>query len=236
MSQFSPDTLVRMSTYILWDVDGTLLRNGKEAANLYHEAIELTAGRALPLAFPQMHGKTDGQIIAETLAAHGLDAELHATARHHLTELSRLRHARGLHREICPGIPLAIESFRAHGWVNALLTGNGMQRARFKIDGSGLPVDAFDWEHSYFGDTSPLRSDLTRRARAELGADVVIIGDTPADDAAAAAAGIPFIGVATGVYSVDDLREVGASVVVEDLDRGLDEAIEAIERTGLLSR
>lgn len=219
-----------MSTYILWDVDGTLLRNGKEAANLYHEAVELAAGRALPVAFPQMHGKTDGQILTETLAAHGLDAGLHAVARHHLDELSRLRHERGLHREICPGVPDALRGFAERGWINALLTGNGANRARFKLDGAGLPVEAFDWAHSYFGDVSPLRSELTLRARAELAGDLlVIIGDTPGDDLAARAADIPFIGVATGVYSADDLRETGATLVVDDLDDGLGAVVAAIQ-------
>ncbi|NEM89839.1 HAD family hydrolase [Galbitalea soli] len=220
-----------MSTYILWDVDGTLLRNGREAANLYHEAVELSAGRALEQLLPHMHGKTDGQILAETLAAHGLDAGLHETARHHLDELSRLRHERGLHREICPGIPEALDAFAARGYVNALLTGNSERRARFKIDGSGLPVDAFDWQHSYFGDITPLRSELTIRAQEELlDHRTVIIGDTPGDDIAAQAAGIPFIGVATGVYSVDDLRETGAALLIEDFDSGLDAVLEFLAR------
>jgi phosphoglycolate phosphatase len=218
-----------MNTYILWDVDGTLLRNGREAANLYHEAIELTAGRALPVVFPQMHGKTDGQVLAETLAAHELDPQLHSVARHHLDELSRLRHERGLHREICPGVPEAIALFGHRGWTNLLLTGNGENRARFKIEGSGLPVDAFDWTRSYFGDVTPLRSELTIRARAELDGRLVVIGDTPADEAAARAAGIPFIGVATGVYSAVDLREEHATTVVDDLATGLDEVIAAID-------
>jgi phosphoglycolate phosphatase len=226
-----------MSTYILWDVDGTLLRNGREAANLYHEAIELAAGRALPVAFPQMHGKTDGQILAETLEAHGLDPSMHRAARDHLNELSRLRHERGLHREICPGVPQLLERIRERGWINALLTGNGADRARYKIDGAGLPVEIFDWAHSYFGDISPRRSDLTLDAARELSpGTLVIVGDTPGDDRAAAAAGIPFIGVATGVYSAEDLRETGALLVVENLDVGADEVIATIEELETISR
>jgi phosphoglycolate phosphatase len=218
-----------MGTIILWDVDGTLLRNGKEAANLYHEAVELTAGRALPMLLPQMHGKTDGQILAETLEAHGLNAELHAVARQHLDDLSRLRHEAGLHREICPGVRELLAEFASRGWTNAILTGNSENRARFKIDGSGLPVDAFDWQHSYFGDVTPLRSELTIRAQEELlDHHTVIIGDTPGDDIAAQAAGIPFIAVATGVYTVEDLAETGATLVVEDLAAGFDAVVAAV--------
>jgi phosphoglycolate phosphatase-like HAD superfamily hydrolase len=211
-----------VGTYILWDVDGTLLRNGKDTANLYHEAIELAAGHALPTALPTMHGKTDGQILTETLSFYGLDQSLHPVASKHLDDLSRLRHEAGMRREICPGIEDALEAFAKRGWVNALLTGNSANRARFKIEGAGLDVDAFDWQHSYFGEVSPLRSELTIRAQEELlDHHKVIIGDTPGDDIAAQAAGIPFIGVATGVYSIEDLRETDAVLVIEDFETGL---------------
>ena len=63
-----------MTNYILWDVDGTLVRNGSDAGNLYHEAVELAAGRTIANKLPNRHGKTDGQILWETLEAHGLDA------------------------------------------------------------------------------------------------------------------------------------------------------------------
>ena len=84
-----------MTTYILWDVDGTLVRNGKDAGNLYHEAVELAVGRSIANRLPNTHGKTDGQILRETLAAHGLPEDLHSSASTHLDELSRLRHESG---------------------------------------------------------------------------------------------------------------------------------------------
>jgi phosphoglycolate phosphatase len=219
-----------MSTYILWDVDGTLVRNGKDAGNLYHEAVELAAGHAIANRLPNTHGKTDGQILRETLAAHGLSAELHAEASRHLDELSRLRHESGNHRELCPGVLEALAATAARGWVNGLLTGNSASRSRFKVTGAGVDAELFDWEHSWFGEVSPVRSDLTLAARAALPDDLlVIIGDTPGDDIAAKAAGIPFIAVATGVFTADDLRETGAILVIDDLESGLDELLEAVE-------
>lgn len=208
--------------YILWDVDGTLVRNGRDAGNLYHEAVELALGRAIENRLPNTHGKTDGQIITETLAAHGLDPHLHAAALHHLDELSRLRHESGSHRELCPGAIEAVEAAAAAGWTNGLLTGNSAARARFKVTGAGFDAALFDWEHSYFGERSPARSELTLRARAEIG-DVrtVIIGDTPNDGNAAQTAGMEFIGVATGVFTVEDLQETNAVLVVVDLAAGL---------------
>lgn len=219
-----------MGTYILWDVDGTLLRNGTDSRNLYHEAIELAAGHAVPPALPTMHGKPDGQILTETIAEYGLDQQLHSTASRHLDDLSRLRHEDGMRRKVCPGVPEALARFAGCGWVNALLTGNSANRARFKLIGAGLDADLFDWRNSYFGDSSPVRSEMTARAVAALeGHRIFIVGDTPGDGLAAEAAGIPFIAVATGVYTVDDLAETGAVLVVPDLQVGLAEVLSALE-------
>jgi phosphoglycolate phosphatase len=219
-----------VTTYILWDVDGTLVRNGKDAGNLYHEAVELAAGHAIANRLPNTHGKTDGQILRETLEAHGLPADLHEAARTHLDELSRLRHESGNHRELCPGVQEALAATAAKGWVNCLLTGNSRDRSRYKVTGAGVDASVFDWEHSWFGEVSPIRSELTLRARAALPDDtLVIVGDTPGDDVAATAAGIPFIAVATGVFTANDLRETAAVTVIDDLDSGLDTLLRAVE-------
>jgi phosphoglycolate phosphatase-like HAD superfamily hydrolase len=210
--------------YILWDVDGTLVRNGKDAGNLYHEAVELAVGHAIELRLPNRHGKTDGQVLTETLEAHGLDAGLHKLASEHLDELSRIRHENGNHRELCPGVADALAAASALGWTNALLTGNSASRSRYKISGAGVDPELFDWEHSYFGHVTPVRSDLTLQASRDLeGSRIIIIGDTPRDDEAARVAGIPFIAVATGVYATDELRQTSAVLVMEDLDSGLEE-------------
>lgn len=219
-----------MSTIILWDVDGTLVLNGKDAGNLYHEAIELAVGHPIANRLPNTHGKTDGQILRESLEAHGLDAGLHASASRHLDELSRLRHENGNHREVAPGVAEALTATAAAGYRNALLTGNSANRSRYKVTGAGLSADLFEWDHSYFGDVTPVRSDLTLRAAAEHPDDVlVIVGDTLGDDVAATAAGLAFIAVATGVFAAEQLRETNAIVVVEDLATGLDAVLTALD-------
>jgi len=220
-----------MSTYILWDVDGTLVQNGKDAGNLYHEAVELAFGASIADRLPNTHGKTDGQIVRETLEAHGLDAGLHESALGHLDELSRLRHVAGNHRLPCRGALHAVAAVAALGLPNGLLTGNSAARARYKVTGAGFDPESFDWRHSYFGERSPLRTDLTMRARRELGdARVVIVGDTPNDGHAADAAGFEFVAVATGAYSADALRETSAILTVDDLESGLDEVLAVLSR------
>ena len=218
--------------YILWDVDGTLVRNGKDAGNLYHEALERVVGASIDNRLPNTHGKTDGQIITESLAAHGLDAALHSRALEHLDDLSRERHEAGNHREPCPGALEAVMAAAQMGFTNGLLTGNSAARARFKTAGAGFSADLFDWDFSFFGDRSPVRSELTLRARAAVGdARVIIVGDTPNDGVAADAAGMEFFAVATGAFTAPELRETSAVLVVEDLVTGLDEVLAALGAT-----
>jgi phosphoglycolate phosphatase len=219
-----------VTTYILWDVDGTLVRNGKDAGNLYHEAVELAAGHRIDNRLPNTHGKTDGQILRETLTAHGLPLELHPLASARLDELSQRRHESGNHRELCPGVHEALAATAARGWVNCLLTGNSAARSRYKITGAGVDAELFDWQRSWFGELASVRSELTTRARNDLPGDtLVIVGDTEGDDVAATAAGIPFIAVATGVFSADALRQTDAILVIDDLATGLDLLLEAVE-------
>jgi phosphoglycolate phosphatase len=216
--------------FALWDVDGTLLRNGINAGGLYGEAIELAIGRPLEVPVPRVHGKTDGQILWESLDANGLPRELHAAASAHLDRLSLERHLGGSRRQIAPGVQAALAEFGRRGVSNALLTGNSANRTRYKMEGAGLDVEAFDWAHSYFGDRAPVRSELTVRAAADLaGHPLLVIGDTPGDGLGAAAAGIPFIAVATGAFGVEELRATDAVLVVEDLESGLDAVLSYLD-------
>lgn len=219
-------------TTILWDVDGTLLLNSfTGGGELYHTAVERAVGRELSPPLPRTHGKTDGHILTDILEHFGFDAaEWHERARVALDELSVERAEAGDRRVIAPGIREALDQADARGWVNALLTGNSATRSRVKLDGSGLGADRFDWSRSFFGATAPERTDITRAARAALPDEtLVIIGDTPRDDEAAVAAGIPFIAVATGVFSVEELRETSAVLVVPTIDGHVDEVVAAIE-------
>jgi len=220
--------------YVLWDVDGTLLLNGAKAGTLYDEAIEHVSGYAPGGTRPGEHGKTDGQIIAERLAQYDLDPELHAAVGARLDELSVVASSSTHRRQAAPGVQDALAAVLEAGWTNALLTGNSPTRARAKLSGAGIDVQAFDWEHSFFGDRARQRTEITAAARDALaGVPSVIVGDTPSDDAAAAAAGIPFIAVATGVFSADELAKTGALVVLDDLVSGLPELQRQLEQLGL---
>ena len=65
------------------------------------------------------------------------------------------------------------------------------------------------------------RSPSSERRACGLGsfdyADVVVIGDTPHDVACAVAVGAQPVAVATGGFTVEQLRATGARIVLEDL-------------------
>lgn len=218
-----------VATYLLWDIDGTLIRNEFTGVSIYAQAFERTTG-ALPTERPRNpHGMTEGQLLRELLAMHGHDVALHDEFRRHLDELSVEEHATGLRREQCPGAADALARFAEQGWRNGLLTGNAPERARFKMLQAGYGEEPFDWEHSFFGHLSEDRHHLTSlAARALDGHRVVIIGDTPMDGAAAASAGFPFLGVGTGSFTAEELLAAGAFVAVESFESGLAAASAAI--------
>lgn len=204
-------------TTVLWDIDGTLVMNATSPGNLYHLALERAVGRDLALRVGHQHGRTDAGLIQAHVRAHGFDDALIPTVSGHLRDLTDERHRSGDHRSPAPGASDLVARFAALGWRNGLLTGNSAHRARVKLAGAGFDVQAFDWEHSFFGDEEVERTGVTARAAAALaGTRAVIVGDTPRDGEAADAAGIPFLAVATGVYSADDLRSTSAVAVARN--------------------
>jgi phosphoglycolate phosphatase-like HAD superfamily hydrolase len=105
-----------------------------------------------------------------------------------------------------------------------LVTGNIEGAAHIKISRAGL--QRFFLFGGY-GSDSAVRSDLTRAAIARAEAlsghhidpsQVLVVGDTPRDTEAAHGAGAVAVGVATGEYSVDQLREGGADHVLRTFE------------------
>lgn len=125
---------------------------------------------------------------------------------------------------VLPGVNNILKAAAAHGSIaQGLLTGNMRRGAQLKLAYHGL------WEHFPFGafaDDSEHRNDLgphaLRRAAAHHGvefsaANVWIIGDTPHDIACGKVIGARTLAIATGGYSLDDLRAHAPTVVLENL-------------------
>jgi len=223
---------------ILFDIDGTLCLTGgaglRAMARACSELIGLEALSGIPFA-----GRTDRSILTDAVARTGrvLDDDLLAVLRErylmHLREeilapgaipTAEYLGRRGGVKAVMPGIRELLDALavRADVFVG-LLTGNFEEGARIKLEHFDL------WRYfrcGAYGDDAADRNALVpfalERARRaglpEIAAEhILVVGDTPHDIACARAVGASAVGVATGGFTVDELRACGGDIVFEDL-------------------
>jgi phosphoglycolate phosphatase len=109
---------------------------------------------------------------------------------------------------VLPGAREALAAVRAAGARAVVITAKYEVTARLSLDGVGLTADEL------FADVhGPDKAAVLTDLRA-----AVYAGDTPADMAAAAAAGVYAIGVSTGSFTGGDLLRAGADQVLASLE------------------
>ncbi len=225
-----------MERLILFDIDGTILNTGGAGSGAMLEALKEVFGRDVPHEGYRMSGKTDTQICLELMTSAGLSEEevrtgLDAVWAAYVAGVQR-RLSDGFEAKVCPGVREAVE--RLHHDARALLgllTGNIRAGAMVKLGAVGL--DGY-FRTGAFGDDHHDRRRLADIAlergqqeagRAFTGKEVVIIGDTPNDIACGQHLGVRTVIVATGTYTVEQLRPHNPDHLFEtlkDTDRILD--------------
>ena len=213
---------------VLWDVDHTLIASGGVGGEISHAAFLKVTG-VRQVHDPDVAGRTERAILTESCRLHGLDSDDYpfedyadALAEGYLLRAGELRE-RG---HALPGAAAALEALaKVAGLRQTVVTGNVRRVAESKLAAFGLDRH-IDFGIGGYAEDSDVRADLVRAAhRRALDADgldygigdVLVIGDTPADVAAARAAGAAMLGVATGKSSRADLLAAGADVAVDDL-------------------
>jgi len=214
---------------VLFDIDGTILWTDGAGRRAVFQALEEYFGKSGP-GEHRFDGKTDPQIVRELMRHAGVsDADIDARLDEVLDRyvaLLRDELASADHRQhIFPGVCELLDKLEARGdVVLGLLTGNIHHGARAKLAAVGIDPDRF--VVGAFGSDHHERPELPeiarRRAERALGhpvsgTDLVVIGDTPADVACGVSIGARAIGVATGRYSVEELRACDAAAVFPDL-------------------
>ena len=214
---------------VLFDIDGTILLTDGAGKRAIHRALIEVFGST----GPENHafgGKTDPQIVRELmrLVGHGDD---HIDSR--MAQLLDL-YVGYLHEElrsgaegvrVMPGVRPLLDALDARDDVIVgLLTGNLEEGARAKLRSAGIDpgrfaVGAYGSDHEERG---ALPAVAQRRAREQLGvhvsgADIVVIGDTPADIHCGRVVGARTIAVATGFVTMAELREHAPAALFPDL-------------------
>jgi len=219
----------RRRKLVLFDIDGTILWTDGAGRRAVFGALEEAFGAVLP-ADHRFDGKTDPQIVRELLRHGGVsDADIDARLDQVLDRyysLLRVELDGADHRDhVFPGVHQLLDELEGRDdVVLGLLTGNIEAGAHAKLAAVGIAphrfvVGAFGSDHH---DRPELPEIARERAERKLGhpiagRDVVVIGDTPADVACGVGIGARAIGVATGRYSVDELRACDAAAVFPDL-------------------
>jgi phosphoglycolate phosphatase len=213
---------------ILFDIDGTLLLSGRAGLRAMTRAFQQCFGITDAFKGKNFGGRTDSFLVSKALENAGLPdtPEQHHRFRDIYIPLlaEEIEHPGTGHKGLMPGARELLEALHDHDDLHlALLTGNYREAAEIKLRHFEL-WDFFEW--GAFSDDAADRNALVpiARSRAEtydIPGDaierVIVIGDTPHDIECARVAGARCIAVATGGFTVEQLRELGADEVLADL-------------------
>jgi phosphoglycolate phosphatase len=213
---------------ILFDIDGTLLLSGRAGLRAMTRAFQRSFGITDAFRGENFGGRTDSFLVSKALQNAGLPDtpdQHHKFRDIYIPLLAEEIEQPGTgHKGLMPGARELLEALDDHDDLHlALLTGNYREAAEIKLRHFEL-WDFFEW--GAFSDDAADRNALVpiARSRAETydipGAAierVIVIGDTPHDIECARVAGARCIAVATGGFTVDQLREFGADEVLKDL-------------------
>ena len=209
---------------VLFDIDGTLIDSGGAGVRSLNYAFQEIFAIDNGFEGISMAGKTDTQIIKESLKKHNImtngtiDTLIESYLRNLVSEINNDR------KHVKPGIYETLKQLNSLENLGlGLLTGNLEQGARIKLESFGLneyfPTGAFGSDDEYRNNLLPIarkRFEELFRTKIELD-NCIVVGDTPRDVECAHIHGAVCIGVATGPYSYDTLVEAGADYVVHNL-------------------
>jgi phosphoglycolate phosphatase-like HAD superfamily hydrolase len=208
----------------LFDIDGTLLRSrDRTHYSSFAESLWTITGLQGSLDGIPLHGNTDTAILQEVLRRHAIAAADAETLTPQILDAMRRIVLARKHSIVVypmPGVFATLEHLRRRDRLLGLGTGNLESIGWLKTEICGLR-DYFTF--GAFSDHFHVRSELiangAEQARALAGAQarICVVGDTPADIAAAQANSLPVIAVATGMYSLEELGQHAPEFAVSTL-------------------
>jgi phosphoglycolate phosphatase len=215
---------------VLFDIDGTLITTGGAGAVAWRRAFDRLYGIPADIGEFTDAGMTDPEVgrltFANVIGRGPTEEELERLMAERLVFLPEAV-AKSKRYRVLPGVERQLERLAQEKYLLGLTTGGVEHAARIKLERASL--NRF-FSFGGYGSDSPDRTELTKRAivRAadELGAALepsrcAVVGDTPLDISAAHGAGAIAVGVASGHFSVEELRQAGADHVVASLEEEL---------------
>ncbi|WNI34374.1 haloacid dehalogenase-like hydrolase [Streptomyces sp. ITFR-6] len=213
---------------VLWDIDHTLIATRGVGRELFGQCFEHVTGQPMQQQ-ALVDGMTEPVIFRETARLHGIDtdrAQFEAFAR-----CSAQRHQAHAHElrdrgHALPGAAAALAAVaEMDDALQSVVTGNIRPVAEIKLAVFGLDAH-IQFSCGGYGEDHDERAELVRTAMTRTArtwgtplspADVLLIGDTPADIAAGREAGVPVLAVATGRTALPELQQAEPTMAVTDL-------------------
>jgi phosphoglycolate phosphatase len=217
---------IGMPPVVLFDVDGTLIDSGGAGARSWAHAFDKLYGVPADIGSHSEAGETDPVVARKTFEAsvgrEPMEAELARLFAAYLLRLSEeVRTSEGY--RVLEGVEDLLFRLSEGGTMLGLVSGAMEGAARVKL--SRADLNRF-FVFGGYGSDSDERTMLTRvaidKAAMLHGHDITpdrvfVVGDTPLDVEAARAAGAVPVAVASGRFSVEDLRSAGAANVLPSL-------------------
>jgi phosphoglycolate phosphatase-like HAD superfamily hydrolase len=213
---------------VLFDIDGTLLVTGGAGGVAWQRAFKELHGVEANIAEHTDAGMTDPEIAAivfrEVIGREGSQEERVKAIGCYLKHLPEAVAESGGYR-VMPGVEELLPRLIEDGVLLGLVTGNIEAAAHIKLARAHLNrFFSFGGYGSDSADRTALTQAALRRGALVSGGAIadgacIAVGDTPRDVNAGHGAGIQVIGVATGSYSVESLREAGSDWALENVLR-----------------
>jgi len=212
---------------VLFDIDGTLLRN----AGAHHKmalvaGIRKATGLETTLDGIATAGMLDRDLIASMLQAAGASARRIQTVMKQVVEETQnaylLDCAADLRGHLCPRVPLFLSDLTRHGFTLGVVSGNLSRIGWKKLELAGIrhyfSVGAFAEDGRSRARLAQIAAARARKlASLSPKSTVSLIGDHANDIAAARANCFRAVAVATGIMPYDELREAKPDILIRDL-------------------
>ncbi len=212
-----------MDKLVLFDIDKTLLKSARGHHLAFSEAFRKVYGINTDIDVIEHDGMTDQQILMEILKKNGVtEEEIKLKMQKCMTVMVNYfnRVVKDENITVLDGVRELLKELQKNDILTGLLTGNLEPIARAKLTKVGLN-DFF--KLGGFGSDDANRANLVKiaisRAKEKFNFNgiVFMVGDALKDMEAGKQAGVKNIGVATGKYSIEQLKVAGADFTLPDL-------------------
>ena len=216
-------SLINMDKLILFDIDRTLIDRSRCHHHAFSYAFKKVYGVDADIRIINYGGMTDPAIAIEVLKKTGLKEDIICSK---LPECMSvivdffLKNVKRDRIHILPGVNDLLELLNANQTLLGLVTGNLEPIAWRKLE--SINIDHY-FKFGGFGSDNINRTELVKTAikkaqnNYNFDGTTFVIGDTPRDIKAGFEADAKTIAVATGTYSMEELKEYHPDFLFDDL-------------------